>query len=1264
MATSIPKSIKATLYIDGKPAAGTMKNLESVTQRLNKELRLLEVGTEAWNRKMKEVKMHQKALNGLKDEIKGTAGAFGFLKTEIGKFGALAAGYLGFQFITDKFRNVIMANADLSDSIADVRKTTGLSEVAVRRLNSEFKKIDTRSSRDELNGLARIAGKLGISAEQDILGFVRAADKISVALGEDLGGAEEAINSLGKLVEIFKIKDQFGLEQALLNVGSSINELGAVGTANEGYIVEFTKRLAGIAPAANMSIQDVLALGAVMDELGQPVESSATAIGQFIVGLGQDIPKFANIAGKSIAEFSDLLKNDGNQALIAVLKNVDSTGAGVAGLAANMGMLGEDGARAIQALGSLSANMALLEKRQKLSNDEFERGLSLTEEFNVKNNTFGATLAKLQKKIGQFTSNFAFQDFLVKITLAFSSGIDFINRNGDAIGRWMKIIVIAGSAILTYRTYLLLANTALFQFIATLITGEKAAVLSRTATIALSGAKALLSGNLTKATQAWRLLNITMAANPAGAILAGIVAITLALTMFNSKLGIAAQSQKNMNEITAQAESATINERLAIDRLLKVLGDENKSKAEKLSVVNELRRIMPEVLKGYSDEEIMAGRATGAIREQVKALVAKAKAGAALAKISDLESEKIDINKEMDAGPGKAERIAMGFNKTITGGLWDPLAGWMKTRNNRLAEIKALQDELETTLEKEETTITKFEGGTATPSAIKTLDSLNKKVDELKQKQRFVTIGSKEFIALSKEILAIESEINSFNPKTQQTNVESAQEKALKEFEKLGDNYKNLNLQRLNDQLSANEKEVKQEEDKFQKLIDQEKKFLEMKGATPKQKEAISDNIKQLEADKEKAIIDLRARQEEDLLIKIRDLRTQLTNIHETELQKQKDQINKFYNELEKDNAGNETLLANLREQRLIELGNAEIREKENLEKEKLAIEAKYDTISGNKAENYIAGINKKYDDEILALKEKFSKELQATKEFKDAVDAINTNRDAEITARTKATELDKKNFAIEMAQVASDTAFNIMSNNNRAKSEANLSQIEKQRNAELSNKELTESQKNQINAKYDAQVKSEKERAWKAEQRAAIAQAIINGALAVTKVMAQTGILSPFVIPAIIAGTLAQVAVIALQKAPQFAQGGFSDDDPAGFVNQDTLFRKSSSGRPFRAGEAGREWIAPNWMLENPRTANIIGMLESARKSRGFAAGGSNGDPVTVNSTVDLSELTLMMGEMIRAQREANDKEISLNTRLLDKHYSDQVRIYNDLNA
>ena len=79
-----------------------------------------------------------------------------------------------------------------------------------------------------------------------------------------------------------------------------------------------------------------------------------------------------------------------------------------------------------------------------------------------------------------------------------------------------------------------------------------------------------------------------------------------------------------------------------------------------------------------------------------------------------------------------------------------------------------------------------------------------------------------------------------------------------------------------------------------------------------------------------------------------------------------------------------------------------------------------------------------------------------------------------------------------------------------------------------------------ELNAAGDNAKKREEieKKYYKKEQALAISQAVVNGALAITKAQSQTGVLSFLTIPLIVAQTLAQIAVISSQK---FAKGGFT---------------------------------------------------------------------------------------------------------------------------
>lgn len=324
--------------------------------------------------------------------------AIGKVKNFLPAFGISSVIISGLNKLKQIIRESLPAYREYDDKLADVMKTTGLAKNEVEALSKSLKKINTRTPQNELLDLARVAGKLGIESAQEVEGFVRAADKINVALSEDLGGnAEEALNEVGKLVDIFNIKQKFGIEDAMIRVGSTVNELGAASTANEGYIVDFTKRLAGVAPQAKISIQNVMGYGATLDQFGQQCETSGTAMSQAITGMFKKTDVYARIAGMSVKDFTALMNKDANTAFITFLKGLKGNNDGMAAMVKNLNDLKMDGSRTTQILGALASNVETLEQQQMLANQAFADGMSIINEFNTKNNTAQAQYEKSLK---------------------------------------------------------------------------------------------------------------------------------------------------------------------------------------------------------------------------------------------------------------------------------------------------------------------------------------------------------------------------------------------------------------------------------------------------------------------------------------------------------------------------------------------------------------------------------------------------------------------------------------------------------------------------------------------------------------------------------------------------------------------------------------------------------------------------------------------------------------------------------------------------
>lgn len=151
--------------------------------------------------------------------------------------------------------------------------------------------------------------------------------------------------------------------------------------------------------------------------------------------------------------------------------------------------------------------------------------------------------------------------------------------------------------------------------------------------------------------------------------------------------------------------------------------------------------------------------------------------------------------------------------------------------------------------------------------------------------------------------------------------------------------------------------------------------------------------------------------------------------------------------------------------------------------------------------------------------------------------------------------------FAIEQAQVTSDTTFQIIADSANAELDLKLSNLEKEQEAKLKNAKLTEEQKAKIEADYQKKSSKLKQEQFKKQKAADIIQAIINTALSVTKLLGNP----PAAIAAGIAGA-AQIALITAQKIPQFDLGTMSTPDT------------------FIAGER-----RPEWMIEPSGRVQLI---------------------------------------------------------------------------
>ena len=604
---------QAMLRLDKATPAELRKSLK----QLKSDLDNIERGSKAWDEHQRKIKAVKEELAKINNESKAVQGNLWdrFAKKMFDWGAALQTVMATITGVTMTARKAVQAFAEMDQEMASVRKFTGMTADEVERLNEEFKKMDTRSSREQLNQLAQEAGRLGMQSQEDVMGFVRAADKINVAL-DDLG--EGATLTLSKLTDIFGDRDRLGVEKSLLSVGSVINELSQNCTASAPYLAEFASRMGGVGAQAGMTTQQIMGFGAVLDTYNQKVESSSTALSQVIVRLYREPEKYAKVAGLEVKQFAELMKTDMNAALIQFLETLNKAG-GMDVLSPMFKDMGENGARAIQALSTLATHIDDVKKQQEVANQAFEEAISIDKEFNVQNNTVQAGLEKAKKNFNEMA--IALGEKLAPVmryAITSSSALmKVVAAVVDFLVKYKGTLITLTSAIVAYTVAVKLSNAVNFTLLRTytlkmvLLRGQillyKAVAVvmveTKAAVLALRTAYFYLTGNIVKMKSALADLQMLMTrSNPWGMAAAAVAALIALIVKLIPKQN---EFTKSMKETIATANGMNAEfqkEQHELDVLWGKLKATKKGTDEYKSVKDTILKQYRPYLEGLIDE--------------------------------------------------------------------------------------------------------------------------------------------------------------------------------------------------------------------------------------------------------------------------------------------------------------------------------------------------------------------------------------------------------------------------------------------------------------------------------------------------------------------------------------------------------------------------------------------------------------------------------------------------------------------------------------
>ena len=571
----------------------------------------------------------------LRVQSQSTESSLSRLANSFNKYQALVLGFAAaVAGVVVVMQGYLDYSGKLSDAQSDVQKTTGLTKESVDELTKSFGALKTRTARIELLELATEAGRLGIEGVENIKGFVEQANKMKVALGDDLSTVQ--IREVGKITKIYRVGEQTGRDFAasLDAVGSAINAVSASGENQAGYLVNYLSRQAGVAKQAKISAADNIGFAATFDEIGQKVEVASTAMNKVYIDLFKNPGEYAKVAGLEIAEFTDLLGTDANEAMLLFLEGLENNSEGFKDMLGNIEGLNVGGTRGEAAILALAASTGKLREKQEIANRELIKATSLTDEYNLKNNNLAATLAKVQRRlIGMFTSQGIikgltdFVQFFAKFIGASEDADGSISRFKNRLVAFLKALIVVGSAILSNVVYLKLiafwtatSAQATWLYTVSLRANAIATEIAFAATQLYAAFTMLLTGNIKGATQAIRVLSATMKTTPWGLVLGLVTAVVVSYIAFSDNADKAAASQRFLNEAQNSAQKSTAGQAAHLETLLKIARDVTASDKARLEAVKALNKAVPEYNNNLSVETALTEDADVVLKKYIDTL--------------------------------------------------------------------------------------------------------------------------------------------------------------------------------------------------------------------------------------------------------------------------------------------------------------------------------------------------------------------------------------------------------------------------------------------------------------------------------------------------------------------------------------------------------------------------------------------------------------------------------------------------------------------
>lgn len=376
-------------------------------------------------------------------------------------------------------------------------------------------------------------------------------------------------------------------------------------------------------------------------QTGQSVDYMTNSI---VTGLGRKSPMILDNLGISAAEISEKTKETGDF-MQAVAKIVDT-------------QLAEAGDTYVSAADKAAQKTAEWENAQRRLGEQL---LPLTE---------------------------SYEDFFAETKVGIINLISWLVENRKSI----LALVVAYTAFKAAQLAVINAGKLHLAMTKGIVLVHKAwNVVLGTGNVLINVAKVAFYGltlQLGKAKTAMAALNTTTKANIFGLVAAGVALLAMKLWDMRKAADAAAQSQKALNAIKAEAQKQVVEEKLKLDNLVKAAKDEKLSMDERYKAVEALNRIVPHYNATIDKTTKKFKASDKALKAYINSLVRLYEVQGAKKQIQELAEQRAGLTIKLSKAKSRLAdaKNARGFQYTTS---------WGATGNTQVDAVSRFKSEVE-----------------------------------------------------------------------------------------------------------------------------------------------------------------------------------------------------------------------------------------------------------------------------------------------------------------------------------------------------------------------------------------------------------------------------------------------------------------------------------------------------------------------------------------------------------------------------------------